>query len=477
MSLKKQAKAGLFWTFLEQFGTQIIGLVISILLARLLTPQDFGVIALFTVVMSIAAVLVEGGLTSSIIRTKDPNEDDFSTVFHFNLVMSIILYVVILFCAPFIADYYQKPILTTVIRVYALTIILNAFSTVQRTQLTKAMQFKTLFKINLPSQIISGVVGIVLAYFGFGVWSLVYAALIQSFIASLQLWLYSDWKPKIIFNKQKFKFHFTYGYRITLSGLLNIIFNNIYVLIIGKQFSLQQLGYYNRADNLRQLPINNISNALNKVTFPLFAKISDDDIKLKEVYQMLMKLVMFIIAPALTLLVVLAEPLVVFLLSEKWLPTVPYLQILAVAGLLIPIHSYNLNILQVKGRSDLFLKLEIIKKINIVIIVAISLQFGIFGLLWGQVVSSFIAFFINTYYTGQFLKYNAYKQLLDILPSICLAILCGLGIYFAKLMFFQNVPNSIIIIVLGTIYSLMYVFIAFIFKFKEIAHIKQFLKK
>lgn len=477
MSLKEQAKSGMIWTFLEQFGTQLISFVISIVLARLLVPEDFGIIALFSVVIGIAGTIIEGGLSSSIIRTKDPQEEDFSTVFIFNMGMSIIMYILIFFLAPFIADFYTKPILTPIIRIYAIILVINAFAAIQRTQLTKDLKFKTLFKINLPSLIISGLLGLLLAYLGYGVWALVYSAILKTIVSTLQLWLYSSWRPKLLFNKEKFKYHFSYGSRMTLSGLLNILFINIYTIIIGKQFSLQQLGYYNRADNLKQLPVSNISNALNKVTFPLFAKISHDDIKLREVYQRLMRVVIFIIAPTLTLMVVLAEPIIRLLLTDKWLPTVPYLQILAIAGLLYPIHSYNLNILQVKGRSDLFLRLEIIKKSITVAVLFISIQFGIFGLLWGQVFTSTIAFFINTHYTGKFLKYNSLQQFIDLLPSICLAIVCGSVIYYLNYMYFATFHDIFTLFCLGSIYILIYLLFAYLLKFKEITHIKQLLKK
>ena len=476
MSLKAQAKSGMIWTFAQQFGSQIISFAISIVLARLLTPEDFGTIALFGVVMGIASTLISGGMGSSLIRDKNTNEKDYSTVFIFNIVLSIIMYGIVYITAPYIADFYKIPTLSAIIRVYALVLIINAFNIIQSTRLSKNMAFKTMFKIQLPSLIIGGVIGIAFAYAGFGVWSLVYSALIQNTISTVQYWLYSDWRPKLIFNRDKFRHHFSFGYKMTLSGLLDIVFNNIYPILIGKLFTIAQLGYYNRADSLKQLPVSNLSNALNKVTFPLFAKISHDDQKLKEVYQKLMRVVIFIIAPTLALMVVLAEPIIRFLLTDKWLPAVPYLQILAISGLLYPIHSYNLNILQVKGRSDLFLRLEVIKKTFTVLILMLSIPFGIFGLLWGRVIQSILAFFINTYYTGKFINYTSWQQTKDLFPSLILASCCGGIVYWFSHTIANEWWDGFHLAVSSILFVILYLGCAFMLKFKEITHIKQLIK-
>lgn len=477
MSLKAQAKSGMIWTFAQQFGTQLISFAISIVLARLLVPEDFGTIALFGVVMGIASAFISGGMGSSLIRDAKSDERDYSTVFLFNIALSVIMYVIIFLLSPFIADFYDMPILTPIIRVYALVLVINAFNIIQSTRLTKSMDFKTQFKIQLPSLIIGGITGIVFAYAGFGVWSLVYSALIQNTISTLQHWFYSDWRPKFIFDREKFHRHFSFGYKMTLSGLLDIIFNNIYPILIGKLFTASQLGYYNRADSLKQLPVSNLSGALNKVTFPLFAKISHDDEKLRDVYQRLMRVVIFIIAPTLALMVVMAEPLIRFLLTDKWLPAVPYLQILAISGVLYPIHAYNLNILQVKGRSDLFLRLEVIKKLLTVLILILSIPFGIFGLLWGRVLQSILAFFINTYYTGKFIHYTSWQQTVDLFPSLLLATCSGGIVYW----FCHTIANEWWDLLNLTVSSILFVSTylgsAFLLNFKEVTHIKQLIKK
>lgn len=477
MSLKKQAVSGMVWTFSQQFGNQIIYFVISLLLARLLSPSDFGTIAMFTVIISISSALVDGGMASSLVRTQNVNDTDLSTVFWFNVITACILYIILFISAPYIASFYKLEILTSVIRVYGIMLIIKSFTTVQAIRFVKSLDFKTSFIIQLPSLIIGGSIGILLAYKGFGVWSLVIFPLIQSLVSTIQYWFYSDWRPSLLFDKEKFKYHFKFGYKMTLSSLLDTIFNNVYTIIIGKMFSPAQLGYYNRADNLKQLPVTNLSAALNKVTFPLFAKLSHDNIKLKEVYKKLMKVVIFIIAPILCISIVIAEPLIRFLLTEKWLPAVPYFKILALTGILYPIHAYNLNILMIKGKSNLFLKLEVIKKILVSVILVISLQYGIFGILWGQVIFSIVAFFINTHYTGKILNYGSVKQILDLLPTLVLCSMIAILFYFLDMHFFENITDFLRLLMITSGYTFVYLALTYILKFNEITYIKDLLKK
>lgn len=477
MSLKQQAFQGAVWTFAEQFGSQLIGFGISVMLARLLLPVDFGTIALFGVVMSVAKIFVDGGLTGSLIRTQNADEKDLSTVFWFNLATAIILYLVIYTIAPLVSDFYSQNLLTPLIRVYAVILIIDSFVAVQGVQFVKKMDFKTNFKIQLPAMIIGGISGVGFAYYGFGAWSLVYSSLIQNSIFTLQYWFYSNWRPAFLFDREKFKIHFSYGYKLMISSLLDAVFGNIYTILIGKRFSTSELGFYNRADSLKQLPVNNISGTLSRVTFPLFVKISHDDEKLRETYKKLLGLVIFVVAPVIVLMIVTAEPLIRFLLTDKWLPAVSYFQILSLAGMLYPIHAYNLNILQVKGRSDLVLKLEILKKIQIVVVVCISIQFGIKGLVWGQVLTSCSALFINTYYTAGFLKYSMLSQLKDLMPSFFLAAACGGVAWFADVFYFNIYPDFLRLVCISMIYLLLFIGFAVVSKYKEIALLKELIIK
>lgn len=417
------------WTFAQQFGTQGIGFLVSIILARLLLPSEFGLIGMISVFMGIGISLINSGLTQSLIRTENPDQDDYSTLFFFNLAGSLVVYLLIFLLAPFIADFYSQPVLIEIIRVYCLSFIISAFSQVQLTRLTKEMNFKLQMTIALPSLAGAGLVGIFLAYKGYGVWSLVWMTLLQTFLSSVQLWFRTGWAPSFVFDKNKFKYHFNFGYKLTLSGLLDTIFTNIYQIIIGRFFVAADVGFYTRANSLKQLPVNNISGALNKISYPLFASIQNDNVRLKKAYKQIMQMVIFVIAPILVIMGVLAEPLFRFLFTSKWLPAVPYFQILCFTGILYPLHAYNLNVLNVKGRSDLFLKLEIVKKVLVVVLIFFTLQFGIIGLIWGQLINSILAFFINTHYSGKFLDYSAWQQIKDILPLIMLAFAAGVIVW------------------------------------------------
>ncbi len=477
-NLKQKALSGVFWTGLQQFSTQGISFVVSIVLARLLLPAEFGLIAMIGIFMGIGAILMQAGLGSSLIRTDNPTQEDYSTVFFFNLAGSVLMYLLIYFAAPFIASFYKQDILTAIVRWYAIVFIINAFAMIQTTRLTKLLDFKTQLQVSIPSILVSGLVGITLAYLGYGVWSLVVMAIAQAVANAVQLWLYSKWKPTWVFNKQKFKYHFNYGYKLTLSGLLDTLFVNAYVIIIGKFFAPAQVGFYQRANTLKQLPVSNIAAILNKVTFPLFAEIKNDDVRLKSVYKKIMQVVVFIVAPLLLVMAALAEPLFRFLFTEKWLPAVPYFQILCWNGILFPIHAYNLNILNVKGRSDLFLKLEIVKKIMVVLVVLISFQFGIYGLLYGSIVTSVLAFFINTHYSGKFINYKAWEQVKDILPIIFMATVVSGFVYGLDVWLQQIRTFDIFRLVFGGLLGIvLYLFLAFIFKMTVLTELKKLIRR
>ena len=477
MSLKRQALAGMVWTFGQQMGTQMIGFIVSMILARLLQPSDFGVIALFGVLLGIGGVFVSSGLATSLIRTPETDDSDYSTVFIFNVAVSILVYAALYIAAPYVADFYKLPLLTDVVRVYSITIVIGALSTVQQTLLTKQLNFKKQMYISLPSLVLGGIAGVVLAYMNFGVWALVHMAIIQSLLSCIFFWILSDWRPRLIFSKVKFKYHFAFGYKMALSGLLDILFTNSYTIIIGKLYSPAQVGFFNRADSLKQLPVSNLAGALNKVTFPLFAKIQHDDVQLRVVYRKIMQMVIYIIAPVLSIMVVLAEPLFRLLFTEKWLPAVPYFQVLSVAGLLYPIHAYNLHILQIKGRSDLFLRLEVIKKILMLVIIAGSLYFGMMGLVWGQVVFSLVALFINMHYTGKFLSYTAWHQFLDLLPAIGLSVVMAFVIRELDFYLLRNAMDWVRVLAGSAIGAVLYVGVSYILKFSELNEIKILLSK
>jgi len=392
--------------------------------------------------------------------------------------MSIFLYFIIFFAAPLIADFYDQDILIKLARYYCIILIINAFTFIQKTRLTKIMDFKTQTIVEIPSLVISMIVGLSMAYKGYGVWSLVVMAIAQALASTIQLWFRSRWVPIFVFDKGVFKHHFNYGYKLTLSGILNAIFLNAYTIIIGKYFSAIQLGFYNRADSLKQFPVNNISGVVNRIAFPLFAEIKNDNERLKKVYKRLMKLVVFIITPTLIFMAVLAKPMFVFLFTDKWLEAVPYFQILCFNGILEPVHTYNLNILTVKGRSDLYLKLEVVKKLFILLVVLISFSFGIYGLLYGSVVLSVVFFIINSHSSGKFINYSAWEQVKDLFPIIVSALFSGLIIYVTDYFILNKIPYHLIRLILnGIIGLLVYYCIALKFKMSSLDELKSILHR
>lgn len=477
MSLRQKAISGSYWTFAQHFGSQIVSFGISIILARILLPEEFGLIAMINILMGVGTLLYDGGLANSLIRTKEADQEDFSTVFYFNLAGSILMYFISYVTAPLFANFFEEPILIQIIRVYCLIFVIQAFSTVQIARLTKIMDFKTQMMVSLPSLIIGGIAGVLLAYYGFGVWSLVYMTLIQTTVRTIQFWFYSGWMPSRVFSIPKFKYHFNFGFKMTLTGLLEIIFTNIYTIVIGKAFSTTQLGYYNRANSIKDLPTSSIGAVLGRVTYPLFSSIQDDNDRLRRVNKDIIQIVTYVIAPVLIILLVIAEPFFVFLLTDKWLPAVPYFQILVVAGLLQPLNAYNMNILLVKGRSDLFLTLSLIKKGLLLIGVFIAFQFGIYALLFTQVILSIINFFINTYHIKRMINYSPLTQLKDVFPNYILSILVGGLIYFLDIKLFFEQSNLVRILVGGIIGIILYLGISYLLKFAGLQKLRSIIQK
>jgi O-antigen/teichoic acid export membrane protein len=478
MSLKQKTLSGLIWTFIQQFSVQLISFCITIILARILLPKEFGLLAMLSVFIAVGNSLLEGGLTSSLIRSSGLSQEDYSTVFFFNLGGSVVIYMLVFTMAPYISAFYHQDILTLVLRVYALDFILNAFFGVQNARLTKEMNFKIQMAIQIPSVFIGGLLGVSLALNGFGVWSLVWMNLLQSFISTLAHWMYSGWLPSPVFSKRCFKQHFHFGYKMTLTGLLDILYKNIYVLIIGKYFSITQLGFYSRADSVSQLPVSNISAVINKVTYPMFATIVNDDLQLKRVYKRLMQQVLFWNAPVLIFLAVVAEPLFRLLLTSKWLPAVPYFQILCMAGVIYPLHAYNLNILKVKGRSDLILKLEMIKKVLCVAGILSVVSFGIYGLLYFQLGFNFLGYYINSIYSSKLINYPVREQISDIFPILIISFLSGIFCYALDHFYLQYLlPDIFRILIDGLCFSLIYLGSSSLSKLSAIHDFKQLILK
>ena len=476
MSLKKKALIGVFWSAIETFSNQIIGFVTSIVLARLLMPEEFGLIAMLTIFMGVGQTLINSGLTQSLIRTEKPDDLDFSTIFFFNLVVSILVYILISISAPLIADFYNQPKLTDIIRIYCIVFIINAFAAVQKTKLTKVLDFKTQMIVLTPSLVISGIVGITLAVLGYGVWSLVWSKIAQSSAASIQFWYRSKWKPTSGFSTERFRQHFNFGYKLLISNLINSLYENIYTIIIGKFFASAQVGFYEKANSLQMRPVNIVSGIVNKISYPLLSDIQNDDVRLKSVYKRIMQMILFIVAPTLIFIAVLGNPIFRFIYTEKWLQAVPYFQILCVTGIFFPLHVYNIQILKVKGRSDLHLKLGIIKKIVLTIILIISFQYGIYGLIYGAAIFSILAFLINTHYSGKFINYSAWRQTKDIVPIILVTLIAAGSVYLIDQWLKSEQSYDLTRILIGGLTGLItFILLSWFFKLEPLFELKTIL--
>lgn len=473
MSLRKKTINATVWAFVQQIGTQLISFAVSLILTRLLEPSDYGILGILTIFIAIGNTLVQGGMITSLVRAQSPTEEDYTTVFTLNVIASFFIYFLIYLLSPAIGSWLDEPRLVLLIRVYSFSIIIQSFSSMQVAKLTKEMKFKTMAIVQAPSIALASLLGIYMALNNFGVWSLVWMLLLQTLLVTIQYWWRSDLKFKFGMNVGKFKEHFNFGYKLMLSGLLDTIFQNIYTFTIGKVYNFVQLGYYTRAFSLRQLPVQNISIVLNKVSFSVFAEIQGDDIKLKSAYKRIMLLVLFIIAPVLLILFIVAEPFFRFVFTEKWLPAVYYFKLLCLGGIMYPLHSYNLNILNVKGRSDLFLRLEVFKKIIIVAGVLVSLQYSIEVLLWFQLMFSVFSYFINCFYSGKLINYPLREQLKDITPVLLVSSITTLIciVFDTFLLNFTN--NDFIRIILNSImFILIYIAFSFLFKIASLKEIQ-----
>lgn len=457
-SLKKTAVSGLMWTLADKFIRQGLTFFVSIILARLMLPADYGLLGMVAIFMAVGYALIDSGMASSLIRTEKPDDLDYSTVFTTNIILSIVIYLLIFITAPLIADFYKQPILTSLLRVLSLNIIISAFGSIQNTIFTKQMAFKKLLRINIPGTFIASLIGIVLAYYDYGAWSMVYMWMAGTLWNTLFIWLVSKWQPSFRFSIERFKIHFLFGINLSMSSIINTIFDNIYNIIIGKLYSPVHLGFFTRAQSLKQLPVDNLSSALYKVTYPLFSSIQNDDRRLGIAYNKMMLQVTFWLAPLLICMAFLAEPLIRFLFTEKWLPAVPYFQIISISGLFNALSSYNLNILKVKGKTQLFFRLEMVKKVIIVLgitVVTVFTQSGILGLLYFQTVYSAIAYLINAYYAGKNISLTIKDQISVIAKPLIMAIFSGILCYVIDFTIHQQ-PDAIRLLISGVSGAVFY---------------------
>lgn len=472
-SLKSKTVKGVLWSGIGQYTVQAVQFVISIILARLLTPDQYGIIGMLGIFIAVVSIFVDCGFATSLVRKPDHNQTDFSTLFYFNVVASIIAYSIICIGSPWIADFYNEPILEPLAKVVSLNLIIGALCTVQHIQYTIKMDFKTRSKISFVCTIISGVCGIIMAYNGWGVWALAWQNIIKQVLNTIMLWYFSSWRPSWEFSRQTMKYMWNFGYKMLLSSLLDTIFNNIYTLVIGKFYSARDLGNYSRASHYAQMASSQLNGIFSGVAFPMLCSIQNDMERLARVYRQYLRVIAFIVFPLMVGMSAVAKPLIIVMLTEKWIDVVGLLQIICLSMMWYPVHAINLSLLQVKGRSDLFLRLEVIKKIIIVIVMCITVPISIKAMVIGSLCTSLICLFINTYYTGKLINVGYLKQMKDLLPILLLALFMGLCVYIITLV----VPGYLLQLIIGVISGMIiYVGIAYLFKMSELTELLTLIK-
>ena len=477
MSLKSSVIASLIWKFLERIGTQGVQFVVAIVLARLLAPSDFGLIALVTVFVAVANVFVQSGLNTALIQKKDADNLDFSTVFYASLVIAILLYGTLFVCAPVLASYYNgQDDLILVVRILGVILLLGAANSVQEAYVDRNMMFKKLFYRSVGAVIPSGIFGVALAYLGYGVWALVGQQLMNSVLVCIIMWFTVKWRPQFAFSFARFKGLFSFGWKLLCSALLDTGYNNLRNLVIGKLFSPADLGYYSRGDHFPQIIISNINASIQSVLLPSLSTVQDDRERLKTLVRRSIKTSSFLILPMMAGLAAIAKPLVLVVLGDKWLPAVPFVQICCFSYAFWPIHTTNLSAINAVGRSDVFLKLEIIKKIYgiLALILAICFFRSPIGIAMSAAITAPLGSFVNAYPNKKLLNYGFVEQMRDFLPSFVLSILMGVGIYkLSNIIDFSPILQLLLFAIVGASF---YLCVARLFRFESLDYIVQTIK-
>lgn len=470
MGVKERAVNGLIWSFIDNFSSQIITFIIGIILARLLGPEEFGLVGMITIFIAISETIINSGFSPALIQKQDCTERDYSTVFFYNLIAGLFFFLLLFFIAPLISNFFKEPQLLLIVRVLAVVLLISPLTIIQQTILIKRIDFRLQTRISIIAGITSGSISIWMAFRGYGVWSLVAKTIIQRAVTSILLWLWNRWRPLLVFSTESFKTLFKFASNILMASLIDTIYRNIYYLIIGKYFSATELGYYTRADRFKALPSENLNNVISKVSFPVLSEIKKDKIKLKAAYKRLITSTMLVSFILMIGLAAVAEPMVLTLIGEKWRPSIVYLQMLCFVGMLYPLHSLNLNILLVKGRSDLSLRLEVLKKLLAIPIIITGIIWGIKIMILGMMVNSIIAYWLNSYWSGRLIRYPMREQVADILPSLGIGVATGLLVYtIGALLNLRPAYSLIIQVIAGAIFTFL---ICEIIKLKEYLYIK-----
>lgn len=477
-SLRNKTIFGFLWRFAERCGAQGVSFLVSIVLARILVPDVYGTIALVTVFTSILSVFVDSGMGDALVQKKNADDLDFSTVFYFNMAMCICIYLILFFCAPFIARFYRDSSLTAVVRVLSITILLAGVKAIQQAYVSKNMLFKKFFFSTLGGTLFSAFLGIFLAYKGAGVWALVAQQLSNSAIDTLILWITVKWRPRAMFSFKRLKGLFSYGWKMLLSALIDTGYNQLRSLIIGKKYSSSDLAFYNRGKTFPYTIIVNINNSIDSVLLPSMSQVQDNPSVVKNMTRRSIKTTTYIIAPILMGIAFCSKPLISLILTDKWLNCVPYMIIFCITYMFYPIHTANLNAIKAMGRSDLFLKLEIIKKVVGITAVLITMKISVMAMAYSLLVTSVLSQIINSWPNKKLMNYSYLEQLKDILPGILLAVFMGGCVWLVTLLNLPNIVTLIIQIPLGVV---IYIGLSALFKMESFTYcfnlIKPYLNK
>ena len=431
-SLKDKTVKGTFWSGIDNVAQFGVSFIVSIVLARLLSPDDYGLIGIISIFTVVCNTIINGGFSFALIRKKNATNDDYNTAFIVNFGLSILLYGIVFIGAPLIAQFFNRDELVDLTRVSTLGMVVGALALVQQTRLTKRIDFKTQTKITIIASVISGIVGIVMALIGFGVWSIVAQGLSMQLIRTLLLWYYNRWLPNLRFSSKSFHELFGFGWKLMVSGILDSLWKELYQVVVGKFYSPATLGQYTRAKQFSTLFSSNLTSVIQRVTYPVLSNIQDDKERMILAYRKIIKVTMFITAISMFFLGAISEPLLYCLIGPKWHEAATYLPLICFVGSLYPLHAINLNMLQVQGRSDLFLGLEIIKKIIGILPLYICIVYGVMPMLYTSILTGIICYFLNSYFPGKLLGYSSWMQIKDIAPSYGIAIIVSFTVYFLK---------------------------------------------
>lgn len=455
---------GVVWSAAEQFGRRGISFAVSLILAQFLTPEDFGVVAVFTVVFTVASTSMESGLRDALIRTDNASESDYSTAFLANLVLAVVIYLVVFFAAPLISAYYENVGLKNLIRVASIAIFFNLFQIVPSAILSRKLSFAVQFRIGIVSGVLSGFVAVVFVLLGFGVWALVMQMLTSSIISAIGFSWSRVWQPRLLFSSTSLVRLWGFGYKIYLSSLLEICFSNLYVLAIAKNFLASVAGLYFLAEKIRDILVGQLVNSIQTVTYPALSALQNEPLKLKGACREVLQVTTFLVFPAMLLLAALSAPVFKACFPEAWSPAAGYLQLMCIAGAFYPLHAINLNFLKVKGRSDFYLYIEVFKKILTVLILMACLSYGVIGILIGQIVGSIVAYLANSYFSDDAVGYPLLEQIADFLPSLFLAGVLAFAAYGCVLS--VNWPEIVKVVVFGSCFFVLYITIAHAFRLR-----------